>query len=131
MEIIDKMISFMKKRDTSILFNSPFVIEKRELATVIIEILFWLQLEHKRKLWISEGRKTKHKPLELNFKYPWCNNLKMLLEKDEAFGHYFMIKDNKFSFSDSVTEEEKMEAWEKAYINHMESWQYREVKYRP
>ena len=130
MEIVDKMISYIDNRNPAVLFSSPIAIDKEDITVVITKLLSWLQLEHKRKLWISEGRKTTHKPLELNFNYPWCNDLKMILEQDEAFGQYFVIKDNKFSFSDSVTEEEKLKAWEKAYIDHMRSWQYREFKYK-
>ncbi len=115
MDIVDKMVQYMKKRDNSILLTTGIQMSIRDLSVVTIEILSWLRLEYKRKVWISQGRKTKHKPLEVNFKYPWCVDLKMILEKEEAFRNCFVIKDGKFDFLDSIPEEERMVAWEKAY----------------
>lgn len=128
MDIVDKMIQYMDKRDCSILMTNSIYMSREDLGTVITYILSWLQLEHKRKLWISQGRRTKHKPLELNFKYPWCNDLKTLLEKEEEFKNCFVIKNNKLDFLDSIPEKDKMLAWEKAYYYHMYLWQFREQK---
>lgn len=115
MDIVDKMVQYMETRDNSILLTTGIQMTIADLSVVIIEVLSWLRLEHKRKVWISQGRKTKHKPLEIDLKYPWCANLKMILEKEEDFGNLFAIKDGKFDFLDSISEEERMVAWEKAY----------------
>ena len=115
MDIIDKMVQYMEKRDNSILLTTGIQMTVEDLSVVTIEVLSWLRLEYKRKVWISEGRKAKHKPLEINFKYPWCADLKMILEKEEDFRNHFTIKDGKFDFLDSIPEEERMVAWEKAY----------------
>lgn len=124
MDIVDKMVQYMETRNSSILLSNEFQMSIVDLTVVINKILWWLQLEHKRKLWISAGRKVTHKPLELNFKYPWCNDLKTLLEKEEKFSNYFTIKNEKFDFLDSISEEDKMSAWEKAYCHHMYAWQF-------
>ena len=118
MDIVDKMVQYMETRDNSILLTTGIQMTIADLSVVIIKVLSWLRLEHKRKVWISQGRKTKHKPLDIDLKYPWCANLKMILEKEEDFGNHFAIKDGKFDFSNKVSEEEKKTSREKAFQNY-------------
>lgn len=115
MEIIDRMIQYMDKREENILIGSDIKISKGDLSIVIIKILSWLKLEYKRSIWMSEGRKSVYKSLDINNDYPWCNNLRMLVENEKLFSDYFVIKDNKFDFADSVVEHERMLAREMVY----------------
>ncbi len=118
METIKKMIDYINKRDKDILITCNTDINIGDLSSVIIEILSWLRLEHKRRLWMAEGRKTCYKSLEIDVRYPWCAHLKMLVEKEKLFRDCFVIKDGKFDFADSVTEEEKMRARETVYNDY-------------
>ena len=65
-------------------------------------MLSWLKLEKKRENWIEEGRKTKLKPLELNYKYEWCIFLKKLIIEESEFNELFEIKENLLYFKESV-----------------------------
>ncbi|MDE7446248.1 MAG: hypothetical protein K2N15_11205, partial [Lachnospiraceae bacterium] len=100
------------------LMTTDIQISNYEMNVVVIMILSWLKLEHKRSLWKAEGKKICFKPLEVNMQYPWCANLYNLVEKEKLFHDYFSIKEGKFDFSDTVSEEDKAIAREKAYQNY-------------
>ena len=116
MDIVDQMIQYVSERDNSILLTNNFRMSVKDLSGVVIRILLWLRSEYRVWLWVSKGRGGEHKPLEVNPNYPWYNDLKMLLEQNEAFGSNFVLKDGKFDFSDSVSRKDRMIAWEKAYL---------------
>lgn len=116
--LIEMLIEYRKTGNEQLLVNSEYNIEKENLNVIVLEILSWLKLEHKRYLWMNQGRKTCLKPLQLNMQYPWSRDLCMLVEKEKIFHEYFMIKDGKFEFSDKVKEEDKIEMRRLAYNNY-------------
>ena len=117
MSTIDELLKYMKKRDKSILIPNN-QLSDYELNVVVVKILSWLKLEHKRSIWIAQGKKTRFKSLEVDIRYPWCANLYQLVENEKLFHDYFSIKEGEFDFSDEVSEEEKVMAREKAYQNY-------------
>ena len=117
MSTIDELLKYMKKRDKSILITNN-QLSDYELNVVVVKILSWLKLEHKRRIWIAQGKKTRFKSLEVDIRYPWCANLYQLVENEKLFHDYFSIKEGEFDFSDEVSEEEKVMAREKAYQNY-------------
>ena len=112
------MIEYRKTGNKRLLVNSEYNIEKENLNVIVLEILSWLKLEHKRSLWMAQGRKRCLKPLQLNMQYSWSKDLCMLVEKEKLFHEYFRIKDGKFEFSDEVREEDKIEMRRLAYNNY-------------
>ena len=118
MEIIDRMIQYMDKREKDILIDNDIEISTQDLSVIIINILSWLKLEHKRSIWMSEGKRTSFKPLDIHENYSWCNNLRMLVEKEKLFSDYFAIKDDKFDFADSIREQDRILARQKVYNNY-------------
>lgn len=117
MSTIDELLKYMKKRDKSILITNN-QLSDYELNVVVVKILSWLKLEHKRSIWIAQGKKTRFKSLEVDIRYPWCANLYQLVENEKLFHDYFSIKEGEFDFSDEVSEKEKVMAREKAYQNY-------------
>ena len=118
MKIIDRMIQYMDKREKDILIDNDIEIRTQDLSVIIINILSWLKLEHKRSIWMSEGKRTSFKPLDIHKNYSWCKNLRMLVEKEKLFSDYFVIKDNKFDFADSIREHDRILARQKVYNNY-------------
>ena len=107
MSIVDQLLVYMKKHDKKILMTTDMQISTCELNVVVIKVLSWLKLEHKRSIWIAEGKKNCLKPLTVNIKYPWCANLYKLVEREKLFHDNFSIRGGKFDFSDRVSEDEK------------------------
>lgn len=118
MSVVDRLLNYFKEQDKKILITTDIQISKYELNVVVIQILSWLKLEHKRGIWMAEGRRNCFKPLDVDIKYPWCANLYKLVEKEKLFHDNFWIKDGKFDFSDMVSEEEREKAREKVYQNY-------------
>lgn len=118
MHIIDELLKYWGSKDKKALMTTDIQISNYEMNVVVIKILSWLKLEHKRSLWKAEGKEICFKPLEVNMQYPWCANLYNLVEKEKLFHDCFSIKEGKFDFSDTVSEEDKAIAREKAYQNY-------------
>ena len=118
MDIIDKMFKYFSSQDKEALLTTDIQISKCELNVVVINILSWLKLEHKRTIWIVQGRKNCLKPLEVDRRYPWCANLYKLVEQEPLFHDSFSIYEGKFDFSDAVSEEDKEAARETVYRNY-------------
>ena len=116
MDIVAAMLKYMEVKDKRILVKN-IQISDYEL-TVVVKILSWLKLEHKRSIWISQGKRNRFKPLEIDMRYPWCANLYKLVENESLFQDCFFIKNSKFGFLDSVSEEDRRKAREKAYQNY-------------
>lgn len=116
MDIVGAMLKYMEVKDKRILVKN-IQISDYEL-TVVVKILPWLKLEHKRSIWISQGKRNRFKPLEIDMRYPWCANLYKLVENESLFQDCFFIKNSKFGFLDSVSEEDRRKAREKAYQNY-------------
>lgn len=56
MNIVEMMNDFIVRRDTSVFnFDKPYL-DSKELMVICIELLAWLKLEYKRKLWRDAGR---------------------------------------------------------------------------
>ena len=117
MNIVDKLLEYMETKNQKNLL-SKIEMSDYELNVVVVNILSWLKLEHKRSIWISQGKKNCHKALEVNMQYPWCVNLCKIVEKEKLFHDYFSIKDGKFDFSNEVSDEDKKIAREKVYQNY-------------
>lgn len=119
MILIDELLHYYETKDRKILITTNLQIENADLHVVVIKILSWLRLEHKRTLWIAEGRKTCLKPLDIDMRYPWCVDLSTLVEKEKLFHDTFSIRDRKFDFLDSVAEENRKSAREKVYLQYI------------
>lgn len=117
MDIVGAMLKYMEVKDKRILVKN-IQISDYELTVVVVKILSWLKLEHKRSIWISQGKRNRFKPLEIDMRYPWCANLYKLVENESLFQDCFFIKNSKFGFLDSVSEEDRRKAREKAYQNY-------------
>lgn len=86
------------------------------LRTVSINILRWAKLEHKRTLWMQQGRPTKHKPMQLSYEcYPWEEYLRELVSNNSEFRSLFKICGNMLLFADNVSSKERAELCEFAY----------------
>lgn len=118
MDVVDLLLQYRKTYDINLLITSDLKIDKVNLNVIVIEILSWLKLEHKRSMWIAEGRKNCLKPLKINMQYPWCVDLNSLVEKEKLFHDSFIIKEGKLEFSDLVSEKDRVIAREKAYRNY-------------
>lgn len=117
MDIVAAMLKYMEVKDKRILVKN-IQISDYELTVVVVKILSQLKLEHKRSIWISQGKRNRFKPLEIDMRYPWCANLYKLVENESLFQDCFFIKNSKFGFWDSVSEEDRRKAREKAYQNY-------------
>ena len=117
MDIVGAMLKYMEVKDKRILVKN-IQISDYELTVVVVKILLWLKLEHKRSIWISQGKRNRFKPLEIDMRYPWYANLYKLVENESLFQDCFLIKNSKFGFLDSVSEEDRRKAREKAYQNY-------------
>lgn len=117
MDIVAAMLKYMEVKDKRILVKN-IQISDYELTVVVVKILSWLKLEHKRSIWISQGKRNRFKPLEIDMRYPWCANLYKLVENESLFQDCFLIKNSKFGFLDSVSEEDRRKARERAYQNY-------------
>ena len=117
MDIVGAMLKYMEVKDKRILVKN-IQISDYELTVVVVKILSWLKLEHKRSIWISQGKRNRFKPLEIDMRYPWCANLYKLVENESLFQDCFFIKNSKFGFLDSVSEEDRRKARERAYQNY-------------
>lgn len=117
MDIVAAMLKYMEVKDKRILVKN-IQISDYELTVVVVKILSWLKLEHKRSIWISQGKRNRFKPLEIDMRYPWYANLYKLVENESLFQDCFLIKNSKFGFLDSVSEEDRRKAREKAYQNY-------------
>lgn len=118
MDLIDIILEYYEKGTSEIVLNCEQELTQKEMRVVIIEILSWLKLEHKREMWIKEGKKTKIKPLLLNNNDTWCENLRELVAKEVLFKEYFCINDNKLDFSPNINEENRVIARKKVFENY-------------
>lgn len=114
-DIVDLLLEYYEKGTSNSLFCYLQGFSPKDIRVVVIEILSWLKLEHKRELWIKEGKKTRLKPLILNYDYTWCKNLREIVDKEILFNRYFCIVNNRFDFSPNITDENRKKARKKAY----------------
>ena len=76
MDIVSRLMSYRENSDIKSIIKSDIAIEQQNLNVIVIEILSWLKLEHKRSIWVSEGKRISLKPLKINLQYSWCVDLK-------------------------------------------------------
>lgn len=118
-QLVRDIISFIATRNTEAVFMSTCDFDNDKFITIAIEILGWLRLEQKRTLWKQEKKYVKHKPLTLNYDYPWCRQLKQIVEQDERFKKNFAIQGSSFDFSEDISESEKAKIREFVYKNYL------------
>ncbi len=104
MNIARILFEFREKQELKILGDVPDT-DMETMNIISIEILSWLRLERKREMWIEQGRRTAHKPLELNMNYPWCTKLLDILQSENALTDVFCIEGNMFNFKAGVSDE--------------------------
>lgn len=122
MDIVDNMLKFFENGSREELLENTNCISTQDLRIVVINILSWLRLEHKRSIWMKQGRITQNKPLILSTNAKWCNNIYALVNNEERFKKYFTIKDGKFMFADPISEEERERIREKVYKDYELEW---------
>lgn len=115
-DMVDFLLEYYEKGTLNSSFSYLKDLLPKDMRVIVINILAWLKLEHKRELWIKEGRKTRLKPLILNYNYPRCQNLREIVDKEVLFNQYFCIENDNFDFSPNITEETRKKAREKAYV---------------
>lgn len=114
MNIVEKLMAFRDSQDISQL-DMDKCIDIENLNVIVIEILSWLKLQHKRELWIAQGRKTKLKSMDLNFEFPWCNELESYIKANYIFGEYFIIEGKTMDFKDDIPSDYILTARKLAY----------------
>lgn len=114
MNIVELLIEFRNTQRKEILGDVDWI-EQDNLNVIAIEILSWLRLERKREMWIEEGRKTSQKPMELDMKYPWCNDLVKLLQKESPLSDVFCVNGKQVDFKDDISKESIHELRRLAY----------------
>ena len=118
-QLIKDIMSFIATRNVEVVFADTCDFESDKFITIATEILGWLRLEQKRTVWKQEKKYVKHKPLILNYNYPWCRQLMQIVEQDERFKKYFAIIGSSFGFSDDVSEDEKAKIRKFVYDNYV------------
>lgn len=117
MNIVEKLITYRQtQKITELGLKKCF--DKENLNVIVIEILSWLQLQHKRKIWIEQGRKAKLNPMKLNMNYPWCNELIIYMSQDNALSEYFSISENTLDFRTDISKEIVDECIDYAFDNY-------------
>ena len=101
-ELVDSMLTYLKTAETSSFLDSAEKLVGGDiLRTISIRIVDWLKVENIRKV---------SKPLSLNYNYPWCKNLKRLVEEDIMFAKAFVIEGYELSYNSTVNEESRKKA---------------------
>ena len=57
-DTIDILLDYYEKGSSSSLFNCLQEFSAKDVRVVVIEILGWLKLEHKRELWAQEEKQN-------------------------------------------------------------------------
>ena len=117
MAIVDVLVSYRANHDITELGIKNTECDLEDLNVAVIEILSWLKLEHKRELWLKEGRPAKLKNLKLNMNYSWCDQLKRLIDSETLFSEWFIVEDGELRFRPEIDENrrvlERTSAYEK------------------
>ncbi len=108
MNLAETLLNFRKTQNPRVL-NGIEDTSIDLLNIISISILAWLELEQKRINWISQGKKTKLKPMVLNYQFPWCVVLKEMLDKDNILSEYFEVLDKEMNFKSCISEEQRNE----------------------
>lgn len=106
-DVICDIIQFRKSKDAKLHIRDEQNFDQELLNVVAINILSWLLLEYKRTCWINEGRRASHKPLMLDYNYPWCRELKKIMEVDDRFNTCFNLNERAFDFNPDFSDSER------------------------
>lgn len=79
----------------------------------VITLFDWVRLEHKRYNWIESGRAVKHKSLKIHDN-AWCDTLRKIVTEEPSFSRYFKVNGEEITFSDTLTEKDRIEFCRKA-----------------
>lgn len=113
--IVKDLITYLNTQDNVSISCNIQISDKPVLNSACIELLSWLKLEKKRENWISEGRRTQLKPLELNDCYEWCALLKKLVANEPIFNELFEVNNNNLYFKESISNELRSQIREDAF----------------
>ena len=105
MNLIEKIVDYYNNNDINIFDNVVFE-DVSDFNTIIYEILNWMKLQHKRNLWILEGKKDYRKPMHISLNTSWGKLFIDLILKNEEFKNYFSVEDDNVFFSSDISEEE-------------------------
>lgn len=117
MNIVERLLYFRDTQNTECL-DIQNCTNIEDLNVIAIEIISWLKLQHKRELWIQQGRRASLKPMPLNINYPWCNELIDYLKQDNELSRHFVIVDNNLDIKPIVSDEEIRQLRKFAYDNY-------------
>lgn len=107
MNIVEMMNDFIVRRDTSVFnFDKPYP-DSKELMVICIELLAWLKLEYKRKLWRDAGRFCKYKSKTVPEGASWFNLLSELIQSEDSFSSAFVLKGREVSLNETLDEAQK------------------------
>lgn len=98
MEIIIKLVDYLNQ-NTRADSLSILGYNESQINIIATKLVMWLKAEYKRYIWRVNGKKDLHKPLELDYKCDWCNDIKNLVLKDLRFSEIFSIKNNLVDFN--------------------------------
>ncbi len=97
--IIDDIVAFVDRGDVPPSVASLVeIVGKLGLRVVAIKLLSWLRFQAK---WHNE------KPLVLNWNWPWCQDMKKVLEWLGPLRELLEIEGNECNFKPSVSAEER------------------------
>lgn len=122
MNLIEKFIQYINTNDISLFANIEYD-DIKYFNIIILEILDWMKLQHKRYLWTLEGKKDYRKPLSIPLESSWGKLFIKLICNNIEFNHYFKIDDKKIDFSSNLNEDEKNTLCKLVYDN------YKPIKY--
>lgn len=107
MNIVEMMNDFIVRRDTSVFnLDKPYP-DSKELMVICIELLAWLKLEYKRKLWRDAGRFCKYKSKTVPEGASWFNLLSDLIQNENSFSSVFVLKGREVSLNETLDEAQK------------------------
>ena len=117
MNIVERLLYFSDTQNTEYL-DIQNCTNIENLNVIAIELVSWLKLQHKRELWIQQGRRASLKPMPLNTNYPWCNELIDYLKQDNELSRHFVIVDNNLDIKPIMSDEEIRQLRKFAYDNY-------------
>jgi hypothetical protein len=84
------------------LYSAIRLVGRRNLFIISLNLIDWIKVE---------GMRKKTRNLDLWPDIPWCENLRLLIEKNSAFSQSFKVVKNYLTYN-KVTEEERQKAIE-------------------
>ncbi len=113
--IVKDIIQYINTQDSKCIITKTPIDNLIDLNSACFELLAWLKLERKREQWISKGRKSCLKPLNLNKEYSWCIILIKIVEQEKLFYETFEIIDNQLFLRKDLSSEIQSQIREDAF----------------